>query len=62
MTTTKMTYEAWMRQVDLACERLAGVSIHDLPDVPTRDWFEDGKAPVLAARWAIRNAREGGGE
>jgi hypothetical protein len=39
-----------MREVDEECWRLAGVSIHDLPDQPFRDAFESGENPVAFPR------------
>ncbi len=47
-------YEVWMSRVDAACEKIAGVSIHDLPDCCYADWHEEGLTPAQAARRAIR--------
>lgn len=49
------SFETWMKAVDSACIKRSGVSIHDLPDVCYRDWYEDGMSPALAARAAIRS-------
>lgn len=48
------TFEAWMREVDRACWAKAGVSVHDLPDMPFADWYKDGMRPASAAAKAIR--------
>ena len=48
------TFEQWMTQVDAWCERLAGCSYQDLPDVCYADMYEDGIGPKAAARQAIR--------
>lgn len=34
-----------MGEVDTICWRQFGVSIHDLPDMPFRDSFDDGESP-----------------
>jgi len=51
-----MTFEQWFRKVNIAVEKLCGMSVEDLPDCPYMDWFEDGMTPTSAARKAIRNA------
>jgi hypothetical protein len=48
-----------MKEVNEACDRIACVSVNDLPDCCFRDWFEDDVKPVQAARRAVRNAMEG---
>ena len=52
------TFEEWMKLVDEACWSIAGCSVHDLQDVPFKDWFETGVSPKSAARKAVRNAQE----
>ena len=44
-----MTFEEWMRDVDLAVEAISGVSTLDLPDWGYRDAFEDGLTADEAA-------------
>jgi hypothetical protein len=51
-------FRAWEALVDAHVSKLAGVGLFDLPDVPTRDWYEDGVSAVNAARRAIRMAKE----
>jgi hypothetical protein len=55
--TEGKTFETWMKGVDIACNYLCGVSIHDLPDCSFLDWYEDGDTPREAARRAIRLAK-----
>lgn len=50
------SFEDWMSQVDRIVWQKAGVSVHDLPDVPYRDWYDDGVSPKGAASRAIRAA------
>jgi hypothetical protein len=47
----------WRAAVDVEVDRLVGLSSHDLPDCPYRDWFEDDDmTPQEAARRAVREA------
>lgn len=39
------TFDQWMKAVDEACYRLAGLSIHDLPDQSFRDCYDAGESP-----------------
>lgn len=55
-TTTKVSFEAWMRAVDAACEAKCGLSVHDLEDVAFADWYEDGVSAKSAALRAIRSS------
>ena len=50
------TFEQWMSKVDDYCWRLVGCSVHDLPDCPLRDWFDDWTHPQKAAKWALQEA------
>ena len=47
------SFDVWMVKVDEWCYRLAGVSVHDLPDLCFADLFEDGTSPREAARMAL---------
>jgi hypothetical protein len=60
MKTTSKNFENWMRAADEACAKKTGLSIHDLPDCPYHDWYEDGYTPAQAASKAIRYARDEG--
>ena len=53
--TDKM-YLRWMEDVDDEVQSIAGVSVHDLPDFPSRDWFESGVAPAEAAEDVLAEA------
>jgi len=56
----KLSYEAWMRDVDDAVTANAGVSVHDLPDFPSRDYYDDGISPREAATLVLEeNGWEG---
>ena len=50
-------FDAWMRKGDAVVSR-QGLSVHDLPDVSYRDWFDDGMSPARAAAKAIRMAKD----
>jgi len=52
-------FKEWMKKADDACYLNYGMSIHDLPDVPFRDWFKDGVTPTRAAARAVRSATRG---
>lgn len=43
-----MDFEAWMTAIDREIQNGYGVSIHDLPDQPFRDWYE--------ADWSVTDA------
>lgn len=45
----RLSYEGWMQQVDREVYRLAAVSVHDLPDFPSWDWWADEVCPRDAA-------------
>jgi hypothetical protein len=49
-------FDRWMEAVDAAVEALAGVSVHDLPDLCYRDLYDDGTSRREAARLALENA------
>src|SRR5262245_12217044 len=38
-------FDEWMVRIDNAVQALSGLSAHDLPDAPYRDWFDDGLSP-----------------
>lgn len=54
----KVTFEVWMRCVNHHVHTLCGLSVHDLPDCCFKDWYDDGKSPLNAAKKAIRMANE----
>lgn len=53
-----LTFEKWMKLVDLAVEDKTGLSVYDLPDCPFRDWFDSGKKASTAANKAIKMGKE----
>ena len=50
-------FKKWMHKVDEACQSIAFLSIHDLPDKDYWDWFDAGDSPRDTALWAL--AEEG---
>jgi len=50
MTAATETYEQWMGHLDDLVVSMVGLSILDLADFPSRDWFEGGATPMEAAR------------
>ena len=56
-----LTFEEWKRQVNRWVWQLAGCSLDDLPDCCVADWYESGTSSIVAAKRAIREAREEGG-
>lgn len=45
----KRTFEEWRADVDRVILERTGMSGDDLPDVPYRDWFDDGIPATVAA-------------
>ena len=41
-----MSFEKWMKELDLLCWCNYGMSIHDLPDMCFRDAFDEGVSPL----------------
>ena len=58
MMQTNLSFETWMREVDVQCWRRGGCSTGDLPDVNYREWFDNGLSPKSAACRALKNAGE----
>ena len=55
----KPAFEEWMKQVDNAVSLRSGMSVHDLPDCPFRDWYNAGNSAGAAAQRCIKNAGQG---
>lgn len=51
-----MTYDEWMREVDVEVQRVSGVGVHDLPDFLSRDSFDCGDTPAEGAEIALEGA------
>jgi hypothetical protein len=47
-----------MKEVDKEVKALCCLSVHDLPDCPFSDWYEDRVSPKTAARRVVKNANE----
>lgn len=58
MSNRKLSFSLWLKKVDEAVQKRAGLSYQDLPDCPYADWYEDGATPTGAAVRAIRMAGE----
>ena len=58
MAAPKKTFDEWMKLVDGAVVARAGLGVHDLPDCPFKDWFDDGMTPKGAATRALKNAND----
>ena len=58
MNDRYVSFEAWYTKVGLHVQKLAGLSVDDLPDCPYADWWEDDMPALSAARKAIRMASE----
>lgn len=50
-----MTFQEWYQAADRACEGIAGVSLDDLPDGPSRDWYDAGADPNEYAEFLLAN-------
>jgi len=53
-----MTFEQWMKRVNVAVMGRVGCSVYDLPDCSFRDWFDDGLTPAEGAGEALAYAGE----
>lgn len=51
-----MTFEEWMQKIDKLYQRKLGVSVHDMPDEPWRDFYEDGITPEEIMELAVEGA------
>ena len=38
-------FQDWTTDLDLVCRKRLGMSLHDLPDMATRDGFDAGDSP-----------------
>lgn len=54
----RWTFEEWMAVIDGLLSKKLGVESSDLPDLPYRDWHDDGLSPSRAASRAARSAGE----
>ncbi len=53
---TDTDFITWMHEVDNEVDAIVGMSVHDLPDQPFRDWFDAGMEPDEAAADALEDA------
>ena len=54
----KDTYEQWIKRVDAILAHHVGLVHDDLPDTPTRQYYDDGLSPAEGARRVLRKAKE----
>ena len=50
-----MTYQAWMKKVDIVLGALVGLGARDLADCCWHDMFEGGYTPAEAAKEALES-------
>ena len=53
------TFEVWKASANAECRKLCGMDLDDLPDCPYRDWWDNGVSSIVAAKRAIKRAKEG---
>jgi hypothetical protein len=53
----KKSYDEWMLEIDRMVSAKIGLSIHDLPDMPFRDWYDAGKSPAFVVGRAMKEAK-----
>jgi hypothetical protein len=58
MTKATLTFDAWMRKVNLFIVAKIGLGYEDLPDYCYRDAYDDGVGAFTCARAAIRAAKD----
>lgn len=58
MSGADVAFDSWLGAVDRIVNERTGVSVHDLPDMPFRDWFDDGVSAKQAAARAILSAND----
>lgn len=54
----KLSFQEWMRKVNICVAQRIGLSAEDLPDQPYRDWYDSGMTPQDAAEDVLRNEAE----
>jgi len=59
-SSADLSFDDWMNKLDDICYDRYGVSIHDLPDMPFMDWYEDGIKPSGAATRAYKELKNEG--
>lgn len=50
MTSPQTMFDRWMSAVDGHVQIKLGVSVHDLPDMCFRDYYDDGMTPAQVAQ------------
>jgi hypothetical protein len=52
------SFGEWLDRCDRLARVTRGISIHDLPDVCWRDWYDERLRPIRAVNRALRYASE----
>ena len=52
------SFDEWESRVDRIMTKYIGIGLHDLPDCPTREWYDDRVRPIRAANKALRYAED----
>lgn len=52
---SKLTFENWMKTLNILCERRVGLSIYDLPDQQFDSLFEDEFTPQDALEYILED-------
>jgi hypothetical protein len=51
-----MSIDNYIARIDRVVSATTGLSVHDLPDVPFYDWYEDEVSPKEAATMVLEEA------
>ena len=49
----RVSFEKWLENLDVLCDKVTGMSIHDLPDQCYMDWYEDGLTTKQALKLVL---------
>jgi hypothetical protein len=48
------TYDEWIKRIDSILVHYRGISLYDLADCPTREWYDKRIRPSRAANMALK--------
>lgn len=57
-TSENLSYDDWFALVDKFMWQTYGIGAEDIPDWPSRDWYDDGMRADQACESAIEHARD----
>ena len=52
----KPSFNSWMARIDNLFWYFIGLSVHDMPDCPFMDWYEERIRPVFAVNHVLEFA------